>query len=168
MDALTLVVARTRSMAVRHRAAGACVALRAASRSGVESGLGACLRAGQAAVGDAIRAFIDGTIAATELPARCVDEAIGSVVVHQIRALDIAHWGSSFGHFGHVCTLIVAGAVNTDEWRARLIARGRERDRTLVYHKVIFAVEELAARIGLEQQRRRSDGGADSDPSAIA
>jgi hypothetical protein len=146
MDALVLVVSRTDSMAVRHMAMGACAALRAASVSGVERGLGGCLRAGQAAVGEVIRAFVERAAYASDLNARCIAEAVGSVVVHRVRAPDVAHWGS-FGHFGHVCTLVVAGAVNSDEWRVGLIARNRERDRVLVYHKIIGAVDAWAARL---------------------
>jgi hypothetical protein len=144
MDALVLVVSRTRSMAVRHRALGACTALRVASLSGVERGLGACLRTGQAAVGDVIRAFVAGAVDAKELNARCIDEAVGAVVVHGICALDVAHWGA-FGHVGHVCTLVVAGAVNDDEWRVGLLARNRACDRVLVYHRIIDAVDSYAA-----------------------
>ncbi len=96
--------------------------------------------AGSRAVTDTIRAFVERGEGAETLASRCADEAVGAVVVYRIRPAHLADWGQ-YGHRWHLATLIVASAVNVDEWRASLVARGRGSDRALVYSRVLREID---------------------------
>ena len=71
--------------------------------------------------------------------------AVGAVAVHRVRATHLASWGA-YAHLWYVCTLVVASAINVDEWRVALVAAGREADRGAVYTSVIRTVEARALR----------------------
>ena len=145
-------------MTVRHKSSRACRALRVAAHDGIEAGcLAGCLRAGRHSTTAVIRAFVAGEADAeltgctgsALLADECIDDAVGAVVVYRINAGHLAHWGGRDPEYArpeHLCTLIVSGAVNVDEWRTTLIARGLERYRHVVYCGVPRCVDEWSAR----------------------
>ena len=144
MDALVVVATHATSTAVLRALSRACSTLRhAALRAETEATLAACMLAGKKAVTAVLRDFVRGGV--PDLTERCVDEAVGAVVVYRLRHAHIASWGA-YAHFWYVSTLIVASAINVDEWRAALVAKGRDADRGAVYTDVIRTVEALALR----------------------
>ena len=157
MNALVIAVSRSGSMTVRHKSSRVCRALRVAAHDGIEAGcLARCLRAGRHSTTAVIRAFVSGEAHAeftksAMLADECIDDAVGAVVVYRINAGHLAHWGRDgrdpeYARPEHLCTLIVAGAVNVDEWRATLVARGLEQHRHVVYCGVPRCVDEWSAR----------------------
>jgi hypothetical protein len=144
--ALVVLAARARSTAVAHALSRVNATLRSATmRAESDAALGACMRAGTDAVTDVVRAFVRGETGAAGLTARCVAEAVGAVVVHRVRTRHLETWGA-YAHLWYVCTLVVASAINVDEWRVALVAAGREADRAAVYSRVIATVEARALR----------------------
>ncbi len=144
-------------MTVRHKSAMTCRELRVAAHDGIEAGcLARCLRAGRHSLTDVIRAFVTGdantrVTSAIALADACIDDAVAAVVVHRINAGHLAHWSRDgldpeYARPEHLCTLIVAAAVNVDEWRKTLIARGLEQHRHVVYYGVTRRVDEWSAR----------------------
>jgi hypothetical protein len=174
MKALVIAVSRSGSMTVRHNSSRVCRALRVAAHDGIEAGcLARCIRAGGHSVAAVIRAFVAKAHAdsvdlrALVLADECIDDAVGAVVVHRINAGHLAHWSRDgrdpeYARPEHLCTLIVAGAVNVDEWRKTLIARGLDQHRHLVYSRVPRCVDEWSARAW----DRSGCGGASSASSA--
>ena len=154
MNALVIAVSRSGSMTVRHKSSRVCRALRVAAHDGIEAGcLARCLRAGRHSTTAVIRAFVSGEAHAESalLADECIDDAVGAVVVYRINAGHLAHWGRDgrdpeYARPEHLCTLIVAGAVNVDEWRTTLVARGLEQHRHVVYCGVPRCVDEWSAR----------------------
>ena len=119
-------------MTVRHKSSRACRALRVAAHDGIEAGcLAGCLRAGRHSTTAVIRAFVAGEADAEltgltgplVLADECIDDAVGAVVVYRINAGHLAHWGGRDPEYArpeHLCTLIVSGAVNVDEWKKEI------------------------------------------------
>jgi hypothetical protein len=141
MDALVVAGTRATSTALLHALSRVCATLRSVAMRERDAALERCMRAGKRAVTAVLREYCRGSFAG--LTARCVDEAVGAVVVYRLRQEDIAGWGT-YAHFWYVSTLIVAAAINVDEWRVALIARGRGADRGAVYTNVIRDVEARA------------------------
>ena len=150
MDALVVVATRANSTAVLHALSRVCATLRSVTMRDSGDALARCMLAGKHAVTAVLRAYCAAEFAG--LTARCVDEAVGAVVVYGLRHEDIASWGA-FAHFWYVSTLIVAAAVNVDEWRVALVASGRGADRAAVYAGVIAAAEARARRSSGEAAR---------------
>jgi hypothetical protein len=143
--ALVVVATRAESTATLHLLSRVSSTLRrVVLRAETDDTLARCMRAGKHAVTAVIRAYVHERFPG--LTERCVDEAVGAVVVYRLRHEHIASWGAH-AHFWHASTLIVASAVNVDEWRVALIARGREADRGAVYTNVIRHVEARALRL---------------------
>ena len=143
MDALIIAIRRSDSMAVRHKATQVCRALRESAHDGLAAGCHvSCMRAGRASVSAVIRAFVTGPDE-TDLAAECIEDAVGAVVVHRVRPSALADWGE-YARLSHLVTLIVAGAVNVDEWRATMVARGTEHRRHAVYCGVMRRVDAWA------------------------
>jgi hypothetical protein len=139
MDALVVVATRATSTAALHALSRVSATLRrVVMRHETDDALAACMRAGKRAVTAVCRAYVREAF--LDLTARCVAEAVGAVVVYRLRKEHTAHWGPH-GSFWHVSTLIVASAINVDEWRVALIANGRAADRGAVYTNVIRDVE---------------------------
>jgi hypothetical protein len=144
--ALVVVAARETSTAVAHALSRVSATLRSVTmRAESDAALGECMRAGKRAVTCVVRAFVRGELDAAGLTARCIAEAVGAVAVHRVRATHLASWGA-YAHLWYVCTLVVASAINVDEWRVALVAAGREADRGAVYTSVIRTVEARALR----------------------
>ena len=145
MDALVVVATRATSTAVLHALSRACSTLRSVVMRDSSDALARCMLAGKRAVTAVLRAYCAAEFAG--LTERCVAEAVGAVVVYRLRHEDIASWGT-YAHFWYVTTLIVASAINVDEWRVALIAHGRAGDRGAVYTGVIRHAEARAIRAG--------------------
>jgi hypothetical protein len=160
MDALVIAVARSESMTVRHKATQVCRALRVAAHDGLATGCHVrCMRRGRASVSAIIRAFVTGS--ARDLGAECLADAVGAVVVHRVRPSALADWGQ-YAHLAHLVTLIVAAAVNVDEWRATLVARGAEHLRHAVYCDVVRHVDAWAEK-NREQGPKRKQNAAEDE-----
>jgi hypothetical protein len=143
MDALVVAIARSGSMTVRHKATQVCRTLRVAAHDHVATGCHvSCMRAGRASVSGVIRAFV-ASCEETDLAGECIEDAVGAVVVHRVCPTALAGWGE-YATLSHLVTLIVAGAVNVDEWRATMVARGVGHRRHEVYCGVMRRVDAWA------------------------
>ena len=150
-DGLVVAIRRCESMTARHLASRSCVSARAAARKGVALGdVRACSRVAHAAITALVLAFCADAHAALDLDRRCILEAAGAIVVHGITPADLTAWGG-FARLEHFVTLIVAGAINVDDWRHLL--RGERRRH--VYVSVLAATDEWAAQ---RVQRARETG----------
>ena len=89
---------------------------------------------------ETIRAFCADSSAALDLDERCVREAVGAIVAHDVRVTDLPDWGS-YTRRSHFVTLIVACAVNVDTWRHFVPSGPRWRH---IYITVPNAVDEWA------------------------
>jgi hypothetical protein len=160
MDALVIAIARSGSMAVRHKASQLCRTLRAAAHDGIATGCHvSCMRAGRASVSGVIRAFVTSPRDGTDLAGECLEDAVGAVVVHRVCPTALVGWGE-YARLSHLVTLIVAGAVNVDEWRATLVARGTEHRRHAVYCDVMRHVDAWVSILPLPV-REKNPRGAD-------
>jgi hypothetical protein len=144
MDALVVAIARSGSMAVRHKASQVCRTLRVAAHDRIARGCHvSCMRAGRASVSGVIRAFVTSPHDETDVAGECIEDAVGAVVVHRVRPTALVGWGE-YATLSHLVTLIVAGAVNVDEWRATMAARGVGHRRHAVYCGVMRRVDAWA------------------------
>ena len=144
MDALVIAIARSKSMSVRHKASQVCRTLRVAARDRIATGCYIrCMHAGRASVSGVIRAFVTSPRDETDLAGECIEDAVGAVVVHRVCPTALVDWGE-YARLSHLVTLIVAGAVNVDEWRATMVARGTEHRRHAVYCGVMRRVDAWA------------------------
>jgi hypothetical protein len=153
-DALRVVVLATHSAAARHAASATCTALRALgrryeNRAGGDDAerarrkVARCFEEGSECVARVLRGFCEARVTREAMLAGCVAEAVGSVATHGVAPseLRLLGWGEH-ARLSHMCALIVAGAVNVDEWRARLPFGDR---RNAVYFALIAATDAWAA-----------------------
>jgi hypothetical protein len=163
MDALVIAVARSESMTVRHKATQVCRALRVAAHDGIATGCHVrCMRRGRASVSAIIRAFVTGSARDSRaLGEECLADAVGAVVVHRVLPSALADWGQ-YARLAHLVTLIVAAAVNVDEWRATLVARGAEHLRHAVYGDVVRHVDAWAEK-NHEQGSKQNQNAAEAE-----
>jgi hypothetical protein len=143
-SALLLCVRLSPSMTVRHLASRVSCAMRAAAFSGSwPRDVGACVRTGQRAITDIIRECCadTGSSCLSGLDVRCLREAVGAVAVHRIQPSDIHAW-DSFARLAHLTTLIVAGAVNCDTWRAMTMEN--QAKRRYIYFTILATTDAWA------------------------
>jgi hypothetical protein len=145
--ALCVVANVTHSAAVRHALSRTCTLLRAARAArtarGPESGVARCFAEGNACVSSVVRSFCAGRLTTERLISDSIAEAVGAVCMCGVTAADLEArgWGE-YARLRHMCTLIVAGAVNVDTWRLIALSDARRR---AVYFELLRATDAWAA-----------------------
>ncbi len=120
LEAVCVVARHTTSLALLSALASVCAALRAAARMPLDAGrVRRCFEQGHACVTRVIRAYCEGAMPRERMRAESIAEAVGAVQVHGVSVADLhaRGWGWEYARLRHMCTLIVAGAVNVDTWR---------------------------------------------------
>jgi hypothetical protein len=148
LAALCVVANATHSAAVRHALSRTCTLLRAAARAarperGCESGVARCFADGHACVSSVVRSFCAGRLTTERLISDSIAEAVGAVRMCGVTVADLEArgWGE-YARLRHMCTLIVAGAVNVDTWRVIALSDARRR---AVYFELLRATDAWAA-----------------------
>ena len=141
LAALCVVASTTRSAAARHALSSTCTLLRAGLQ---KRGVARCFEDGRACVSSVVRSYCAGNLTTETLIADCIAEAVGAVRVCGVTVADLEArgWGE-YARLRHMCTLIVAGAVNVDTWRALGLPDARRR---AVYFELLRATDAWAAR----------------------
>ena len=146
--ALCVVANVTHSAAVRHALSKTCTLLRAAydaarAQRGPEGGVARCFAEGHACVSSVVRSFCAGRLTTERLISDSIAEAVGAVCMCGVTVADLEArgWGE-YARLRHMCTLIVAGAVNVDTWRVIVPSDARRR---AVYFELLRATDAWAA-----------------------
>ncbi len=146
LEAMCVVAASTHSAAVKHALSSTCAVLRAVARHkrALDLPLTRCFADGHVCVSNVLRSFCAGRLTTERLIADSIAEAVGAVQTHAISVADLEArgWGE-YSKLRHMCTLIVAGAVNVDTWRS-LVPSGERRHA--VYVGLLHATDKWATR----------------------
>ena len=123
LEAACVVAKATQSAAVRHALSRVCATLRA-TPTDAEHRVRLCFQEAHACVTAVILAFCEGKLTRERMLAGCLAEAAGAIQTHGVTVADLyaRGWGP-YSRLRHMCTLIVAGAVNVDAWR-KLVPSG--------------------------------------------
>ena len=142
LAALCVVANTTPSAAARHALSSTCTLLLRAGRQ--RRSLAQCFADGHACVSSVVRSYCAGNLTTEELISGSIAEAVGAVRVCGVTVaeLEARGWGEH-ARLRHMCTLIVAGAVNVDTWRALGLPDARRR---AVYFELLRATDAWAAR----------------------
>ena len=143
LEAACVVAKATQSAAVRHALSRVCATLRA-TPTDAEHRVRLCFQEGHACVTAVILAFCEGKLTRERMLAECLAEAAGAIQTHGVTVADLyaRGWGL-YARLRHMCTLIVAGAVNVDAWRKLVPSGERWHD---VYVWLPRATDEWAER----------------------
>jgi hypothetical protein len=90
-----------------------------------------------------VRSFCAGRLTTERLISDSIAEAVGAVRMCGVTVADLEArgWGE-YARLRHMCTLIVAGAVNVDTWRVIALSDARRR---AVYFELLRATDAWAA-----------------------
>ena len=146
LEAACVVAHATASAAVRHSLSLVCTALRDSVRLAPKADrVRRCFQEGHECVTRVIRAYCVGALTRERMLAESLAEAAGAIQTHGVTIEDLHSrgWGWEYARLRHMCTLIVAGAVNVDAWRTLVPSGERWHD---VYVWLPRATDEWAER----------------------
>jgi hypothetical protein len=126
LEAVCVVAHSSPSLAVRHALSTVCTALRATAKLPMHADrVRRCFEQAHACVTRVVNDYCVGALTRERMLEASLAEAVGAIQVHGVSVDDLMArgWGWEYARLRHMCTLIVAGAVNVDTWR-KLVPSG--------------------------------------------
>ena len=145
LEAVCVVAHSSPSLAVRHALSTVCTALRATAKLPMHADrVRRCFEQAHACVTRVVNDYCVGALTRERMLEESLAEAVGAIQVHGVSVDDLMArgWGWEYARLRHMCTLIVAGAVNVDTWRVVALSDARRR---AVYFELLRATDAWAA-----------------------